>query len=329
LIPSEKEKDFMKLLVTGGAGFIGSHLCETLLRRGDEIVCVDNFNDYYNPQIKRKNVEQLGKNRNFHLIETDIRDFNALESVFTKNLFDAIVHLAARAGVRPSIEQPLLYEEVNVKGTGILLELSRVNGIKKFVFASSSSVYGNNKKVPFSEKDNVDNPVSPYAATKKAGELIAYTYHHLYQMSISCIRFFTVYGPRQRPDMAIHKFTRLIDRGEPIPVFGDGTSKRDYTFISDIIDGLVRSLDRCSGYEIYNLGDSRTVGLMEMIATIEKYLGKKANLQKLPFQPGDVEITFADISKARKKLDYAPKVFFEEGIQEFVEWYTLIGRGLS
>ena len=319
----------MKLLVTGGAGFIGSHLCETLLRRGDEIVCVDNFNDYYNPQIKRKNVEQLGKNRNFHLIETDIRDFNALESVFTKNLFDAIVHLAARAGVRPSIEQPLLYEEVNVKGTGILLELSRVNGIKKFVFASSSSVYGNNKKVPFSEKDNVDNPVSPYAATKKAGELIAYTYHHLYQMSISCIRFFTVYGPRQRPDMAIHKFTRLIDRGEPIPVFGDGTSKRDYTFISDIIDGLVRSLDRCSGYEIYNLGDSRTVGLMEMIATIEKYLGKKANLQKLPFQPGDVEITFADISKARKKLDYAPKVFFEEGIQEFVEWYTLIGRGLS
>lgn len=319
----------MKLLVTGGAGFIGSHLCETLLRRGDEIVCVDNFNDYYNPLIKRKNVEQLVENRNFHLIETDIRDFNALESLFATNLFDAIVHLAARAGVRPSIDQPLLYEEVNVKGTSNLLELSKIYGIKKFVFASSSSVYGNNKKVPFSEEDNVDNPVSPYAATKKAGELIAYTYHHLYQMSISCIRFFTVYGPRQRPDMAIHKFTRLIDQGEPIPVFGDGTSKRDYTFISDIIDGLVRSLDRCSGYEIYNLGDSRTIGLMEMIATIEKYLGKKANLQRLPFQPGDVEITFADISKARKKLDYAPKVFFEEGIKEFIEWYTLIGRGLS
>ncbi len=319
----------MKLLVTGGAGFIGSHLCETLLRRGDEIVCADNFNDYYNPLIKRKNVEPLEKNRNFRLIETDIRHYDSLESVFATNLFDAIVHLAARAGVRPSIEQPLLYEEVNVKGTGNLLEMSKIYGVKKFVFASSSSVYGNNRKVPFSEKDNVDNPVSPYAATKKAGELIAYTYHHLYQISVSCIRFFTVYGPRQRPDMAIHKFTRLIDRDEAIPVFGDGTSKRDYTFIADIVDGLVRSLDRCSGYEIYNLGDSRTVGLMEMIATIEKYLGKKANLQRLPFQPGDVEITYADISKARRKLDYAPKVFFEEGIQEFIKWYTHIGRGLS
>ena len=188
----------MKLLVTGGAGFIGSHLCETLLRRGDEIVCADNFNDYYNPLIKRKNVEPLEKNRNFRLIETDIRHYDSLESVFATNLFDAIVHLAARAGVRPSIEQPLLYEEVNVKGTGNLLEMSKIYGVKKFVFASSSSVYGNNRKVPFSEKDNVDNPVSPYAATKKAGELIAYTYHHLYQISVSCIRFFTVYGPRQR-----------------------------------------------------------------------------------------------------------------------------------
>ena len=319
----------MKVLVTGGAGFIGSQLCEALLQRNDEVVSIDCFNDYYNPKIKRKNVEENIKHKNFTLIEEDICDYEKLQTIFSSHSFDSIVHLAARAGVRPSIQQPLLYEEVNVKGTANLLELAKVHNIKTFVFASSSSVYGNNKKVPFSETDNVDNPVSPYAATKKAGELLAYTYHHLYDMSISCIRFFTVYGPRQRPDMAINKFTRLIDQGKSIPVFGDGSSQRDYTYISDIVDGVIRALDYCSGYEIYNLGDSRTVSLMEMIQTIEKYLGKKANLEYLPFQPGDVNITFADISKAKEKLKYTPKVYFDEGIKHFIDWYKNIGRDLS
>lgn len=318
----------MKIFVTGGAGFIGSQLCEALLQRNDEIVCIDNFNDYYNPSIKRNNVEKNIRHKNFTLIEEDICDFKKLETIFSSHTFDSIVHLAARAGVRPSILQPLLYQEVNVKGTANLLELAKVNEVKTFIFASSSSVYGNNKKVPFSEDDNVDNPVSPYAATKKAGELLAYTYHHLYDMSISCIRFFTVYGPRQRPDMAIHKFTRLIDQGKSIPVYGDGSSQRDYTFISDIVDGLISSIDRCSGYEIYNLGDSRTVSLKAMIQTIEKYLEKKANLDYLPFQPGDVNITYADISKAKEKLIYTPKVYFDKGIQHFVDWYKNIGRDL-
>lgn len=318
----------MTILITGGAGFIGSHLCERLIKQNHQIVCLDNFNDYYDPRIKRKNIELLLKDKSFSLIEAELCDFQQLKSIFSQQSFDCIYHLAARAGVRPSIQQPLLYQEVNVSGTTNLLELSKQYEIPRFVFASSSSVYGNNKKVPFSETDNVDYPVSPYASTKKAGELIAYTYHHLYQISVSCIRFFTVYGPRQRPDMAIHKFTRLIDKGETIPVFGDGSSKRDYTYYSDIIDGLISAMENCSGYEIYNLGDSKTIGLLEMVKTIEKHLGKKARLDYQPFQPGDVDITYADISKASKKLGYSPKVFFDEGIKSFVDWYVKTGHEL-
>lgn len=319
----------MEILLTGGAGFIGSHLAERLLDEDHHVVCVDNFNDYYSPKIKRQNIRALLSHSRFELVETDIRDYSRLEECFSVHHFDTIVHLAARAGVRPSIQQPRLYQQVNVEGTVNLLELARIHNVKRFIFASSSSVYGNNKKVPFSEKDNVDHPISPYAATKKAGELLVYTYHHLYGIHASCIRFFTVYGPRQRPDMAIHKFTRLIDRGEPIPVFGDGTTRRDYTYVSDIIDGLVEAMNRCEGYEIYNLGDSKTISLMEMIRKIEEALEKKAILQFFPAQPGDVEITYADISKAMEKLNYHPKVFFEEGIRNFVAWYRDIGKTLD
>jgi len=312
----------MKVLVTGAAGFIGSHLCERLVDHNIDVICVDNFNNYYNPAIKRKNIESLMASNKIKLYEVDICIYEQLKSVFSSHQFCGIYHLAARAGVRPSIKNPLLYQQVNVEGTLNLLELARQFEIPKFIFASSSSVYGNNKKTPFSEIDNVDNPISPYAATKKAGELIAYSYHHLYDISISCIRFFTVYGPRQRPDMAIHRFTKLIDHGEEIPVFGDGSSQRDYTYISDIIDGLVNAYDYCSGYEIYNLGDSQTIILMKMIQTIEKYLGKKANLKFLPFQLGDVEMTFADIGKAKLELNYSPKVYFEEGVRNFIDWYN-------
>jgi len=319
----------MAYLVTGGAGFIGSHLCERLVKEGSEIVCVDNFNDFYDPLIKRRNVEGLQKKANFKLYELDILDFPKLQAVFEQNDIDVIIHLAARAGVRPSIKEPLLYQEVNVRGTLNLLELARRFNVPKFVFASSSSVYGNNKKVPFSEQDNVDNPVSPYAATKKAGELLAYTYHHLYDISISCIRFFTVYGPRQRPDMAIHKFTKLIDQGKKVPIFGDGNSQRDYTYISDIIDGLCSAIEYCQGYEIYNLGDSRTVELKEVIQHIENLLNKKARLDFKPFQAGDVWITYADISKAKAQLKYQPKIMFEKGMQNFIDWYKSEGRNLS
>jgi len=319
----------MAYLVTGGAGFIGSHLCERLVKEGNEIICVDNFNDFYDPLIKRRNVEGLQKKANFKLYELDILDFPKLQAVFEQNDIDVIIHLAARAGVRPSIKEPLLYQEVNVRGTLNLLELARRFNVPKFVFASSSSVYGNNKKVPFSEQDNVDNPVSPYAATKKAGELLAYTYHHLYDISISCIRFFTVYGPRQRPDMAIHKFTKLIDQGKKVPIFGDGNSQRDYTYISDIIDGLCSAIEYCQGYEIYNLGDSRTVELKEVIQHIENLLNKKARLDFKPFQAGDVWITYADISKAKAQLKYQPKIMFEKGMQNFIDWYKSEGRNLS
>jgi UDP-glucuronate 4-epimerase len=319
----------MNILVTGGAGFIGSHLCEVLVGQGHHVICVDNFNDFYSPRIKRANIARLVDNDNFTLVEADICELGQLQSLFSSHRIDFIYHLAARAGVRPSIKEPLLYQRTNIQGTVNLLELAREHGITRFVFASSSSVYGNQKKVPFSEEDPVDHPVSPYAATKKAGELICYTYHHLYGIAVNCVRFFTVYGPRQRPDMAIHKFTRLIDTGQTVPIYGDGSTRRDYTYISDIIDGLLAMLDRCNGYEIYNLGDSKTIPLMKVIQEIEKNLGKKAKIEHLPFQPGDVEMTYADISKAREKLGYEPRVYFEEGIRRFVEWYRDVGRGLS
>lgn len=311
----------MKFLVTGGAGFVGSHLIENLLAEGHHIVCLDNFNKYYNPSIKRSNIQTALKNDQYQLIEGDILDDELLQSLFSGNSFDVIVHLAARAGVRPSIQDPLLYERVNVQGTMNLLEQCRIHGIKRFVFASSSSVYGANKKVPFSELDSVDNPISPYAATKKAGELICYTYHQLYGISVNCLRFFTVYGPRQRPDMAIHKFARLIHDGKPIPVFAQGKSKRDYTFIDDIVQGIKAAINHCDGYRIYNLGESKTVDLMYLIELLQKNLGKKAELEFLPDQPGDVPITYADISRAKQELKYNPQVGIEDGIERFTAWF--------
>lgn len=311
----------MHILITGAAGFIGSHLAERLLQEQHTIVGLDDFNDFYDPAVKRANVQALLEKDDFHLVEGDIRDLTDLKRLFSQERFDAIIHLAARAGVRPSIREPLLYQEVNCLGTNNLLEMARKHGVQKFLFASSSSVYGANRKVPFAEDDPVDHPVSPYAATKKAGELLCYTYHHLFGISVSCLRFFTVYGPRQRPDMAIHKFTRLIDGGERVPMFGDGSSRRDYTYITDIIDGVVAALERCQGYAIYNLGESRTVELRYLIELISSCLGKRPHVEVLPEQPGDVPITYADISRAQKELDYAPKVPIEEGIPQFVEWY--------
>ncbi len=311
----------MRFLVTGGAGFIGSHLSETLLKRGDEVYCIDDFNDYYDPEIKKQNIHRIEKNSSFRLFKGDICDYDFLNEIFRKNSFDAVIHLAARAGVRPSIKNPLLYQRVNLGGTLNLLELSRLFGIKKFILASSSSVYGNNKKVPFSEEDPVDFPISPYAATKKGCELLAFTYHHLYDISIFCLRFFTVYGPRQRPDMAIHKFTKHIFEEEEISLFGDGTSKRDYTFITDIIDGIEKAIEKCEGFRIYNLGESRTTELMELIRILEKRIGKEARIRRLPEQPGDVRMTYADITRAKQELGYSPSVSIEEGISRFVTWY--------
>ena len=279
----------MKILVTGGAGFIGSSVAEKLLARGDEVVVIDCFDEFYDPKIKRRNIEAALKNPAYKLVEGDIRDLELLKGLFRREKFDRVFHLAARAGVRPSIADPLLYEDVNVRGTMNLLEAARENSLPGFIFASSSSIYGNNKKVPFSETDFVDNPVSPYAATKKACELVCHTYHHLYGLNISCLRFFTVYGPRQRPEMAIHKFTRLIDQGKPVPMFGDGSSRRDYTYIDDIADGVIKAIDANFAFEIFNIGESRTTELRTLIELIEKNLGKKAIIEQLPDQPGDVE----------------------------------------
>ena len=311
----------MKILVTGGAGFIGSSVVDRLLGRGDEVICLDNFDTFYNPAIKKRNIKSALKNPSFKLIEGDIRDMELLKRIFGEHRIEMVFHPAARAGVRPSIIDPMLYQDVNIKGTMNLLEMAREHRIRGFVFASSSSVYGTNEKVPFAETDRVDNPISPYAATKKACELIAYTYHHLYGMNITCLRFFTVYGPRQRPEMAIHKFTRLIDQGKPVPMFGDGSSRRDYTYIDDIVDGVIKSIDHNAPYEIINLGESQTTELRELIGLIEKYLGKKALIEMLPDQPGDVPITYADITKAREVLGYDPSTKAREGVRKFVDWY--------
>jgi len=313
----------MKFLVTGGAGFIGSSVVDRLLARGDDVVVLDNFDDFYNPGIKRRNIEAALGNRKFKLVEGDIRDAGLVKKLFSEERFDMVFHPAARAGVRPSIVDPMLYEDVNIKGTMNLLEASRDNKVKGFIFASSSSVYGKNKKVPFSEEDNVDFPISPYAATKKACELICYTYHSLFSLNITCLRFFTVYGPRQRPEMAIHKFTRLIDQGKPVPMFGDGLSKRDYTYVDDIVDGVIKAADHNAPYDIFNIGESQTTELRELIGLIEKYLCKKANIEKHPDQPGDVPITYADITKSVRVLGYAPTTKVEEGVRKFVEWYKL------
>jgi UDP-glucuronate 4-epimerase len=313
----------MRILVTGAAGFIGSHLAERLLARGHEVVGLDNFDDFYAPEIKHRNLAATADHPAFTLIEGDIRDAECLSRL--PEDIDVIVHLAARAGVRPSIEQPLLYEDVNIRGTQQLLEHARNTGIDRFVFGSSSSVYGNNRKVPFSEDDPVDHPISPYAATKRAGELICHAYHHLFDLGIVALRFFTVYGPRQRPDLAIHKFTRLLSEGRPIQQFGDGTTRRDYTHIDDILQGVEGALDflgdHPDAFEIVNLGESDAVELSRLVGLISESLGIEPRIERLPAQPGDVEITCADISKATRLFGYDPATKIEDGIPRFVEWF--------
>ena len=315
------------LLITGGAGFIGSHLVDRLLVTDVErVTVIDDFNDFYDPSIKRDNIREHLKDPRYSLNEVDIRNRAALEQVFKTNNFDCVVHLAARAGVRPSLSEPQLYTETNINGTLNLLELARSSNIKQFVFGSSSSVYGINAKVPFSEDDPIRQPISPYAATKGAGELLCHTYSHLYGLRCVCLRFFTVYGPRQRPDLAIHKFAKLISEREPIPVFGDGTTRRDYTYVDDIIDGVMAAIDyKQSNYEVINLGESRTVELNELISLLEKQLDTHAIIDRQPPQPGDVPQTFADISKARTLLGYQPKTQIEEGLHRFVEWFRMSG----
>lgn len=308
-----------KALVTGAAGFIGSHLCERLLGDGWAVVGVDNFDNFYDPQIKRRNIEQCRKNERFQLAEADIRDRAAMDEAVGEGV-EVIMHLAAKAGVRPSIAEPLEYADANINGTVVLLELAKKHKIDKFVFASSSSVYGNNEKVPFSEDDNVDYPISPYAATKRAGELLCHTYHYLCGISVTCLRLFTVYGPRQRPDLAIHKFAKLIEQGKPIPVFGDGSMMRDFTYIDDIIDGTVAAIDKCRGFNIYNLGESRPITVNALIAELEKALGKKAVKEYLPPQPGEVERTYADITRAARDLGYQPTTSIQAGLRKFTAW---------
>lgn len=311
------------ILITGGAGFIGSHLVGKLLDEGIWNVAVaDNFNEFYAPAIKRHNISGFTGKENFRLYETDITCAESLEKIFAANNFDAIVHLAAWAGVRPSLLNPKLYTQVNVCGTLNLLELAKNFGVKQFVFGSSSSVYGINSKIPFSETDNISQTISTYAATKAAGELLCHTFSHLYDIRTICLRFFTVYGARQRPDLAIHKFSRLIWENKPIPMFGDGTTRRDYTFIDDIIQGVRAAIDYDkTNYEIFNLGESETIELKDLIALLEESIGKKAVIDRKPMQPGDVPVTFADISKAKEFLNYQPTTKIEEGIPKFVEWF--------
>jgi UDP-glucuronate 4-epimerase len=312
----------MNFLVTGGAGFIGSHVCERLLRDGHAVWAFDDLNDFYDPQIKRRNLQEIqALGKPFQFVHGDLNDASRMNELFSSVKFDQVVHLAARAGVRPSLEQPALYQRVNVEGTVNVLEAARKTGCKKITIASSSSVYGVNSKMPFSENDPIFSAVSPYAASKLACEALGHTWHHVYKMDVAMLRFFTVYGPRQRPDLAIHKFTRLIDAGRPIPVFGDGTTARDHTFITDILEGVIACTKKEFGFEIFNLGESQTVRLSGLIALIEKALGKKAVMDRQPLQPGDVPITFADISKAREKLGYHPTVNVEQGIPIFVDWF--------
>lgn len=312
-----------KILVTGGAGFIGSHLVENLLIESNyQVAAVDNFNNFYSPAVKRANVASFLANPNFRLYETDIVSREDLRKVFEETEFDTIVHLAARAGVRPSLENPVGYLETNVNGTLNLLEFARKFNVKQFIFGSSSSVYGINSKVPFSETDCVQQPISPYAATKAAGELLCHTYSHLYDIRTVCLRFFTVYGARQRPDLAIHKFSKMILEEKPIPLFGDGSTRRDYTYVDDIIQGVCAAMDyQETMHEVFNLGESQTIELSKLIELLEENIGKKAIIERKPMQPGDVPITYADISKSRELLNYNPATKIEQGIRKFVEWF--------
>ncbi len=328
------------VLVTGGAGFIGSHLCEALLRQGRRVVILDDFNPFYSPAVKEANVAQVRRTAEalgatLIVLKGDIRsraDLDRAISALGPPERSSVVHLAAMAGVRPSIENPALYNDVNVSGTLEVLEACRRSVVTRLVFASSSSVYGNNEKTPFSEGDAVDMPISPYAATKKAGELFCHNYHHLYGLSVACLRFFTVYGPRQRPDLAIHKFARLIDAKKPLPFFGDGSTRRDYTYITDTLQGVLGALAwveqaQSPVYDIFNLGESCTVDLASLVELLGRELGRAPALERMPMQPGDVLCTYADIQKARRALGYDPKVRIEDGIPLFVEWFRTSGSG--
>jgi UDP-glucuronate 4-epimerase len=315
------------ILVTGGAGFIGSHLTERLLGDGRRVVVLDNFDPFYDPTVKRRNLAAAGSAAGFRLVTGDIRDRGLLDRLLGSEPFDAVVHLAARAGVRPSILDPELYASVNLLGTTCLLEACRRHRVASFVFGSSSSVYGNNAKVPFAEGDPVDHPVSPYAATKKAGELLSYTFHHLTGTPVACLRFFTVYGPRQRPEMAIHKFATLLAAGREIEQYGDGSSARDYTFVSDVVEGIVRALDRCRGYHVWNLGGSRTTSLLDLVERLARGLGVTPRVRVLPPQPGDVERTWADVSRARADLSWEPTVDLDRGIDLFLDWFRREAAG--
>jgi UDP-glucuronate 4-epimerase len=312
----------VNFLVTGGAGFIGSHVCERLLQSGHAVWAFDDLNNFYNPQIKRRNIRDIQSlAKPFEFIQGDLTDRAALDEMFGSVKFDQVIHLAARAGVRPSLAEPALYQRVNVEGTVNVLESARHNGVKKITIASSSSVYGVNSKVPFAESDPIFSAISPYAASKLACEALGHVYHHVYGRDIVMLRFFTVYGPRQRPDLAIHKFAQLINAGKPIPVFGDGSTARDYTYVTDTVDGVMACTQKEFGFEIFNLGESQTVTLKRLIELLESTLGKQAVIDRQPLQPGDVPITFADISKARAKLGYEPRVKIEQGIRLFVDWF--------
>lgn len=312
----------MNFFVTGGAGFIGSHVCERLLRDGHQVWAFDDLNSFYDPQFKRRNLREIqALAKPFEFVHGDITDRAALDEIFSSAKFDQVIHLAARAGVRPSLEQPALYQRVNVEGTVNVLEAARMRGVKKITIASSSSVYGLNSKVPFSESDPVITAISPYAASKLACEALGHVWHHIYKMDVAMLRFFTVYGPRQRPDLAIYKFAKLICAGKSIPVFGDGSAARDYTYVTDTVEGVIACTKKELGYEIFNLGESETISLSRMIELLEGALGKKALIDRQPLQPGDVPLTFANIAKAREKLGYNPKMPFEHGIKSFVDWF--------
>lgn len=311
--------------ITGGAGFIGSSLTKKLLDNGNKVVAIDNFNSYYDPKLKERNVQEFYQNSNYKLYKGDIRNREEVKKIFDENNIDIIVHLAAMAGVRPSIEDPILYQEVNGLGTQIILEEAHLHNVMNLVMASSSSVYGNCKEVPFKENMIVDYAISPYAATKKANEVMAHVYHKLYYMNILMLRFFTVYGPKQRPDLAINKFTRLMLNNEEIPMFGDGSTSRDYTYIDDIVDGIIKSCAYATThndvYEILNIGSNNPISLKEMIEIIGEELGVKPKIKELPMQPGDVDQTYADISKAKELIGYEPSISFKEGIKKFIKWY--------
>ncbi len=311
----------MKILVTGGAGFIGSYTIKSLLERGDEVICIDDFNDYYDPQLKEYRIQKFLGEYTFPIYRVDIRDTESLRNIFLTHKIDCICHLAARAGVRSSLLDPVLYAQVNIQGTINILEMARNFGVKKIIISSSSSVYGGNEKLPFSESDRVDTPISPYAATKRTCELIGYNYHHLYQISVVLLRFFTVYGPWGRPDMAYFAFANAIMKEKPIEVYNFGKMKRDFTYISDIVDGILASIDAELNYEIINLGHNSPEDLLEFIHVLEESFGKKVKTILKPLQPGDVVETYADIEKAKKLLKFEPKISIQKGIPQFVEWY--------